>query len=325
MKDIMREIGNQCYTYFGLPNIFGQVKYKYYDHKYSDCRLLFIESHSIYGRRKIGIPPEMVKYMIDFLCVASYYAARYGTSDQFLHSCNENKLVEHALFLSTNTHDSIISDFVSKSLTPSVASTIDVKNMIFLWKKYLNERAIPNIIFYETLKNILKDKIKFNEEKDCFVGHTSIFLPIVSQFLRFWEENIIEMSELPLLDSSGGIDIIEYEYSYDIAELCVLFKNWAVNIKIVNEEFILDLIHHFYPDIIIKDQKTIMNIKCNLWNKFTEIKQMYVLFKEKFKHNGFLPDIYSFYCLHHKNKSGLIISKEYFEKTIEQIILHESL
>lgn len=50
LKDIVREIGNQCYTYFGLPNVFTNIKYKYYDHNYKDCRLLYVDR--CYGRKR---------------------------------------------------------------------------------------------------------------------------------------------------------------------------------------------------------------------------------------------------------------------------------
>jgi hypothetical protein len=47
LKELVREIGNQCYTFFGVPNIFTNIKFKYYDHDYNNCRLLSIEQKKI--------------------------------------------------------------------------------------------------------------------------------------------------------------------------------------------------------------------------------------------------------------------------------------
>ncbi len=317
IKEIIREIGNQCYTLFGLPNIFSQVKYKYHEHKYSDCRLLFIENKSIYGRKKIALPSDLVKYMLDFLCVAAHYMVVYGSADGFLEQCNEPKLVEHALFLNKNTPENMISTFVNKSLTPAPC-TIDIKNMIFLWKKYLADLALPNVIFYDSLKTILKEQIKYDEEKECFLDITSIHLPVVVLFMRFWEENII----------IGGVepDANIPNNSYEIDEMCVLFKQWAGGnscAKNTNENFILDLIQHFYPEVVIKNQTTLMDIKCKLWDKHNEVVQIYNLFKQKFNQDVLWPDVYSFYCLQPKNKTGLLVNKTYFEKICINLMLQQ--
>jgi hypothetical protein len=275
LKEIIREIGNQCYTYFGLPNIFTNIKFKYYDHTYNDCRLLAIERTS--GRKKIEIPLIFTKYMLDFLCVAAHYATRYGTADKFLNQCNENKLIEHALFLKKNTPESIVGKFIEKSLTLTVcsSSTIDFKNMIFLWKKYLDECGIPNIIFQEALKTFLKAKLVYDETKENFMGVTSIQLPVVSQFIKFWEENIIE-NEGIIVD---GI-ISDENDELEIDEFCALFKQWTnIGKSAINDSLIIELIQHFYPDVVIEDNKYILHVKCKLWNKKVEVVNALKLFQ----------------------------------------------
>ena len=250
LKEIIREIGNQCYTYLGLANIFSNIKFKYYDHNYKECRLLAIDKiYGVYGRRKITIPPLLSKYMLDFLCVAAHYTTRYGSADQFLANCNETRLVEHSLFLTRKTPESIVDDFIEKSLVPCAASAIDIKNLIFLWKKFLDELSIPNIIFYESLKTILKSKLKYEEERECFVGITSIHLPLVSQFIKFWDSTITECND-------------NEENELDIEDLCALFKTWSNITKNISDALILDLIQHFYPDVVIENNKYISNMKC---------------------------------------------------------------
>jgi hypothetical protein len=246
IKEIIREIGNQCYTYLGLANIFSNVKFKYYDHNYKACRLLAIDKS--YGRKKIDVPPLLSKYMLDFLCVAAHYATRYGSADQYLVNCNESRLVEHSLFLTKNTQESIVETFIDKSLTPCASSKIDVKNIIFLWKKFLDERSIPNIIFYDALKVLLKNKLKFDETNECFLGITSIHLPMVSHFLKFWDSTMTECND---------------ENELDIEDICLHCKSLSNVNKNISVALMLDLIQHFYPDVVIENNKYILNMKCN--------------------------------------------------------------
>ncbi len=249
LKEIMREISNQCYTYLGLANIFSNIKFKYYDHNYQNCRLLAIDKmYGFYGRKKITVPPLLSKYMLDFVCVAAHYAERYSSADHFLEICNDARLVEHSLFLTKNTPESMVDTFIEKSLTScAAASTIDSKNIIFLWKKFLEELSIPNIIFYDALKTQLKNKLNYDELTDCFIGVTSIQLPLVAQFLKFWEANITE----------SGDELNELA----IENICALFKT-SVNVtKPITDALIFELIQHFYPEVVIENNKTILNMK----------------------------------------------------------------
>jgi len=317
LKEIIREIGNQCYTYFGLSGIFGNIKFKYYDHNYKDCRLLSIEAN--YVRKKITIPFLLKKYMIDFLCVSAHYASRYGSSDIFLNHCSDAHLVEHSLFLSKNTPENIVLRFIETSLIPSIASTIDIKNMIFLWKKFLNDLFIPNIIFYEALKTILKTKIIFDEKEECFIGYTGIHLPIVSQYIKFWDETIIDCND----ENEEG------ENELELDEICILFKYWntinKINYRMVNDAFIIDIIQHFYPDIEIQNNKYILNVKSKLWDKKAEVintlkkyKKEDEYYKSSYDMSCDSYNIYEFYSLQVKNKYNLLVSKRYFERVAKE-------
>ena len=316
LKDLVREIGNQCYTFFGVPNIFTNIKFKYYDHNYNNCRLLSI------SQKKIEIPSMLIKHMLDFLCVAAHYHLRYGSADNFLHQCNDSRLVEHALFLSKNTQESIVNTFIEKSLATSPTAVIDTKNMIFVWKKFLDERNIPNIIFYDTLKTILKKKLNYDETTDCFVGVTSIHLPVVTLFMRFWEETIVFTDQEMNDDDDDEINDCELE----VDEICVLFKHWTNNMKSINEGLVIELIQHFYPDMVIENNKYILHTKCKLWDKQAEVVNSLNLFKLHYINTPDVYtdlDLYTFYCAQTKNKYNLLVSKRYYEKTASDAILNQ--
>ena len=316
LKELIREIGNQCYTFFGVPNIFTNIKFKYYEHNYNNCRLIYI------NQKKIEIPSMLTKHMLDFLCVAAHYQLRYGSADNFLHRCNDNRIVDHALFLSKNNQESIVNKFIEKSLTPSLNAEINTKNMLFIWKKFLDERNIPNIIFYETLKTILKKKLSYNESKDCFIGITSIHLPIVTLFMRFWEETIVLTDHNTNIDTD--IDTID-KCELEIDEVCVLFKHWTNNLKSINEGLVIELIQHFYPDMVIENNKYILHASCKLWDKYAEVVNSLNLFKMQYTDmNVDDIDVYAFYCTQQsKNKYNLLVSKRYYEKTATDTIFNE--
>jgi len=184
--------------------------------------------------------------------------------------------------------------------------------MIFLWKNYLEEQNIPNIIFYTALKKILKTKCKYDEDTDCYLDITSTKLPIVSKFIKFWDTTIT--------DSVSYLNV----YYLEVDELLVLFKQFnssgKTNIN-MNENLLVDLIHHFYPEIIIIDNKYIQNINCSLWDKRSDVVNSLEVFKmkcsEQEEHTKSLNDAYEYYT---SSKHLINVSKNYFERIAIELI-----
>ena len=310
-KDIINEISTQCRALFGHGNILTNIKFKYYEHNYASCRLLQVSEPK---QKSIAVPDNLNRYMVDFLSVAAHYYVRYGSADNFLKQCAETRLVDHALLLNRNTPDTIVSNFLERAIHPCAGSKIGPKNMIFIWKKYLEERNVPNIIFHGTLIHMIKDKIPYDVLNETFFDVTSTQLPIVANFLKFWETTIIE-------------DDIELELEID--EIALLFKSWngggKLPIQSINDKMIIDLIRHFYPDIVIEDDKYILHVKCVLWDKRIEIMNSLNLFKFECTNNNAsstktLYEMYEFYCIKNNNKKTIIASKRYFEKIALEII-----
>jgi len=314
-KELLREIGNQCYTYFGLSNIFNTIKFKYYDHNYEQCRLIPINKHTNKSK-SLPIPQPLLKHMLDVLCVSAHYSSRYGSADKFLEQCSEPLLIDHALVLHKNTPVTIVDKFFEKSIKYCPGSKINSKNMIFLWKKFLEEKELPNIVFYENLKTLFKKKWAFSEEEDSFLDATSIYLPLVATFNKFWETTIVSED-----DEDSGYDL-------EVDELSSLFKKWTRWTSIViSDSMLIELIKHFYPDVTIVDDKYILNIKCNLWDKRKEIIDSLELYKNKIKTNESsenvtksLYEAYEFYSADNREKSKHVASKQYFEKVASEII-----
>ena len=178
---------------------------KYHDHNYNDCRILITnnedETHEI-----------ILKNIIDIIIVACYYSNRYNNADNFLESLNDSILVERILFLKNNTQESIIDKFINSKILSSQNSIISIKNMLYLWKLYLEELKLPYIIPLANLKSLLKHRLKYEPESENFIDYTSNKIPFVSKFLNFWDDTIIEDP---------------HEYYLEIDEICILFKNYC--------------------------------------------------------------------------------------------------
>jgi hypothetical protein len=257
---------------------------------------------------KYVIDKIFYKYILDFLCVACHYSNRYQNADNFLKNCSNGLLVEHALYLKDNNLENITDNFIKVSLETCNNSSVKWKNILYLWKMYLDKLSIPNIAFSSKLKQLLIQKLEYNESQDIFLNITSPHLPIVSSFLKFWEESITINDE------------DDCEYELEIGEICTLFKMWCGKNVYINEKTIIDLLQHFYPDIQIEDEKYINQISCNLWDKKMDIINIIEKYKLVKKEAQYLyPDNINNLCMYYytslKNKS-LIASKKYVEKFI---------
>ena len=83
---------------------------------------------------------------------------------------------------------------------------------------------------------------------------------------------------------------------------------------------LLGILRHFYPDIVIDDDKYILNVGCRLWNKNAEINEYLDNFKAQCVANNHsfpqpLYNAYEYYCGRcYAASKRRIISKRYFEK-----------
>lgn len=276
--------------YIGVNNLTYNFISKYNEnHVYSQYRLLVVND---------PIPTEfwinlINKCGLDMLCVAAHYSNRYGSSEQYVNSVSEFK--SHIMYLQSNSQETIVSKFIEHSTQSANDSfRITWKQLHYIWKQYLILHDIPNMIYSNALKQMFKQLLKYEEEIDSFVCITSKYLPNISQFLQFWEENIVQTDD-----------------ELEIGELYILYS--SSNVK---ENDLPKLIQHFFPETTIVDNKYVMNVKCKLWDKQ---KQIVVLVENLKQHPPTdiisIDDLYTDYT--NKNKSHMIVSKQYFEKYIQ--------
>jgi hypothetical protein len=318
MKKILNELDNIAFGSIGINNATHNFMTKYHEnHTYENCRLIKInESFSNDVWREI-----LKKIGLDLLCVAVHYSKRYESSDKFIENKTDEEFIDYAYYLKNSNQNIIVSEFCNKYIIDtSINIQIEWKNLHFLWKQFLSNSNLPNIIYSNTLKNILKELYTYNEDTDSFIGITSKYLPIQSDFINFWENTINVLS-----NENDNINVFNHELEID--EICSLFKSWSkinsenlFSNRNISEENVVKILKHFFPNIEIIEDKYVLNVYCSLWNKNNEISQSFNYIKTQIKNNHSLAlisfdDAYNYYYKYcNINSYKSIVSKRYFEK-----------
>lgn len=312
-KTFINSLNAACQMWFGV-NLNQSFKYKYHaDHVYNQMRILSTVPNIPNG-----------KIHMDFLCVACHYSNRYLNSDNYIVKyCNDDKLTESVFFLKNISPETLVGMFVGEYLTTGTSSSnstgtsvhITWKNMLYLWKHFLEVKLLPNVVTQARLKNSLMQQFTehYSEVDDSFMGMSSKYLPTVCQFLRFWDETIVPD---------------ETEIEIEIGELATLFRRRTdTNIS---EKQIVNILSHFFPDLEIDQDKYIYKIRSKMWDKQVDIMMAMDDLRDKIGLESFASisvyDSYAHYCNYMNGENGrrrpsngslatpMLVSKQYFEK-----------
>lgn len=338
-KMFIRELNNVCQSLIGA-NLSNTIKHKYHEHSYESCRLIKIndcvKNDSVWN-------PILNTYALDLICVACHYSIRYNNADDYIiNSSNDLELKSNVFFIKDIQPNDLVNSFISQYLdinyNPISSQSISIdgqhahrttqitwKNMQYLWRTFLDSNNLPTIIFMQTLKGMLVEKLSdyYNQQADSFLGICSKFLPSIQKFLQFWNETMLPD---------------ETETDLEIEEVIILFRRWCKskneNESTLNDIQVLDIILYFFPQIEIERHKYISKIRCSLWDKQLDIEVALENMKEgvrnKHTHSSMrnnipqpnwnisIYDAYLFYCKYHSSTRfpNQIVSKSYFEKYV---------
>jgi hypothetical protein len=316
----LEEATNQL---LGLKNIGSNFVTKYHEnsHPYENCRLMKMNKDV---SQTIWI--DILKNIgLDLLCVAAHYSVRYENADNFLDMKGDEDMKRYAYLLKNTTKDRLVENFIEEYIEEIPTMTMEWKSIHFLLKSFLSAHAIPNVIYTQNVKNKLKEKYIYDEEKDTFIGITSRHLPLAKCFLNFWDTNISVVE--------NGTSLFKSDIELD--EMVTLFKSWLkekdttinsnqiLSVKSsykgsVTERDIQRIIHHYKPHIQIIGNKYVTNVTCSLWNKVEDIKASFDSIKKELETNYTndmvsVEELYDFYFKFKKEtKSVLIVSKHFF-------------
>jgi hypothetical protein len=352
---LFKELSQECYKFFGI-NLLNHFKFKYYEHSSDDCRLIQMREISPSSLLCNFIDLDRV---INLFCVASHYSTRYVCGDSYLENyCNDYSVINYALYLKNSKSGEILKQFINATTEECSGYHISWKNMLYLWKVFIEDEGIPSVFLNHSLKQMLltqshelglscdagagatgsnsKSLVTTTCDNENFIikNRTSKHLPFVCNFISYWENNIICYYECDgthaatcclqeECDEQQQEECEEYELEVD--ELLMLFnksiKKSATTLLHNNasDKMLLGLIRHFYPDVMIEDDKYLIQvgIKPEIWNKQKEIEE----FNEYYKTSACLSmnshslySIYQSYCKYAFDKGYNIISKRWFEK-----------
>ena len=314
MKQFLNELDNVALSSIGNNNTTHNFMTKYHEnHSYENCRLIKINENA-----SNEVWRELLKKIgLDLMCVAAHYSKRYETADQFIENKSDEELNTYTCYLKNTCPNNIVIEFCHKYIIESNSQCkMEWKNLHFVWKQFLSRDNLPNIIYSNTLKTILKEKYTYQDDCDSFIGITSKYLPVHSDFIKFWDNTI----------TIQNVDHFANEFEID--ELCSLFKWWCkqqppgilMSNGNISEENILKIIKHFFPSSEIIEDKFVLNIHCSMWHKMNDIYSSFHYIKQQINSDHSIElisfdDAYNYYYKYCNSKSfKFIVSKRYFEK-----------
>lgn len=360
MKDFLQNLNQASLDIFHVQCI-NTFKYKYHEkhlETIQECRIVPCSKLSHSG----FISSSMVKQLwLDILCVAVHYSHKYESSDDYILERNLDPELQQFIFpLKQNTPEQIIKQFTRENIlnySESVSSQLslissspqeehflleqtqeDAKEDVnlswtdiqYLWKEFLKNYYYPPNLFQNIFRKVLIEQYsrEYDSTTDTFHSLGSSQLPLIQKFLKFWKETTFE--------EESGISELEIE------EVACLFRQWlntkySVSSKskqkfLLKESKIVDILSYFHPELEIKEQKYILNMRNLLWDKELDIDNAINAWKEN--HVGAcisgdnttvsLDELYGYYCKFYRGQTtgtkANLVSKSYFEKYINTIM-----
>lgn len=337
-KYFIKSLTQVCQMIFGC-DMCSNIKYKYHNHNYTDCRLIKINECV---KNENIVNSVISNNILDMLSVSLHYSTRYSSSDEYLlnHANDDSELLDYVFLMKKTNPKELCEIFIKQYIdfdeseqhknrlvvdNNNIIRTtqLTLKNMLFLWKKFIDTKQLPSVINNQNIKILLIEQLNtyYNEDLESFLGICSKHMPIIETFLNFWNNTIIQD---------------ETEYDLEIDEIRLLFKQWCetnnYSISNLNDKQLIDVIIHYYPNIEIEKDKFLSNVRSSLWDKQMDISISLDYIKDKIKtklrdqsHNETMRisiyDIYQSYCkyiVENKDNSKLIVNKNYFDKYINE-------
>jgi len=171
MKQLLNELDSVALVSIGNNNTANNFMTKYHEnHTYENCRLIKInESFSNEAWR------EMLKKIgLDLLCVAAHYSSRYENSDKFIDNRSDEELKLYSYYLKNTNPNNIVDEFCCKYIVDAASECkMEWKSLHFVWKQFLSNCNLPNVIYSNSLKTRFKEKYSYDVDSDSFIGITS--------------------------------------------------------------------------------------------------------------------------------------------------------
>jgi hypothetical protein len=193
-------------------------------------------------------------FYINLICCSIHYSNRFNDGDTFLEDITNQQLRQEVMWIKDTKKEVVLQDFILSYLQPS-ETHIHEKDVLFLWKLYVKEKALVNM-FQKTLPQDLSRTLSY--QAPYFMYMTSMKMPYVKKFIHFWSKYMYEDKTEQLLE---------------LTEISSLFMEVNPKYTDLNEQKIKDILQYYYPETVILENRYVNGIGCSLWKKKEEVRQ----------------------------------------------------
>ena len=105
----------------------------------------------------------MKENLYNFIVVCCHYSARYINADNYINK-QKNLLKNKILYLKNNTKEKIVETFIHSMIESEhdTNNKILFKDIYFLWKMYLKQKNIPEILYKTEFESIIREKLNYH-------------------------------------------------------------------------------------------------------------------------------------------------------------------
>ena len=292
------------YNFKSKLGITSSIRYRYRGEDYKKSRLIYF-TNSI--SNKSCWLSFLKDNLFNLLVVCCYYSTRYVHSDKYVLKQTES-FKNKIFYLKNNTKLSFIDNFKEKMIVAQTGKQIHIKDMFFLWKRYLKQERLPNMIYKAEFENIIRETMDNNN--NFFINIKSNYLNNTKIVQKFWQESIRKNIDEEL----------------ELSEFNALILKWCESKEFSLIDFdeikLKEIIRHFYDDITIENEKFLIGISCNFWDKQGDILEaLQNKFNKTIDRDITIYESYVMFCKYINNKGSLLtVSKNYYWKYIDKVI-----
>ena len=282
-KSFIQQISQQVYAM--TNKTFDIIKYKYYDHKYEQCRII------------TGVCPSTLPKLniLNIITVAIHLSQQYQTAEQLLDNLDP-AFVKSVNCLKNKTPTGLVQYFL-KDCTTSSTQSLSFKDIYFLWRTFLKTHTLPFVISQSNMKVQLTEMGIYDPVTDTCPNITSKFNSSWIHFKHFWDKY------MTVTDDD--------DHMYDLTEIVQMYHSKTEKQYYITEEVLKEILEFEYPNIMVTNRQ-VFNVTCSLWNKPEDIDTTMTIYRYQDEHPEDINVMYDFYRGHKKNTFE--VSRSYFQR-----------
>ena len=311
----VKRINDYIKMNFHCLTLSNHIKFKFYNHSTKDSLLLPLQKNTT----MLFKHASSQSVLLNLICVSVYYSNRYTSASNYISLVKKStslededdvSCIDYVEYLQKKTIQDIINNFYNENCKYNEGSKISEDDMMFLWKRFLNNKNLPQyLLFKQDFNRIFQgivsktdNSIIFDDLSNSYINVFNINIPTVHSFLTFWKKHTKNNIEEKYLE------VEEICFAYN-----TIFKSSKMTIKITRE-----ILSHYFPEIPLTNDKYVNAIDIPWLNKSLSIIKFMKSIETIDGQQQSTSNLYKKYCKYRKtNEHEFICSKKYFEYVLE--------